>query len=185
MFNFCDNVLTTCSLCWVPYLRFYWVRICNWSSSGNHCGKKWLFSCRTWLSSTIQAGGQDRLDEGVIQADLSFEAVGVGSPDVMEPCVGVAWLSKFVCLFVFLCSIVLANQTSQVQKVVNDFQRFIIIVTYACVVVLMGITFVLVVLMMRLVRGRIWWANQFFLAGVLCSWTGQQGHQQSRDLQAG
>lgn len=73
----------------------------------------------------LQAGGQDQLDEGVIQADLSFEAVGVGSPDVMHSCVGVAWLSKFE-VDVFLCSTVLANQTSQVQKAVNDFQRFII-----------------------------------------------------------
>ena len=74
-------------------------------------------------SPALGAIQKDGLNVAVVKPDLGFEAVLLGPPDVTESDEGTSGLVK-ACLDVFMGTIVVAYEASEICEVFNARQRF-------------------------------------------------------------
>lgn len=93
-----------------PCLIFYWAKKYSRSFSDSHCGVSSLFSCH--ISPTLSPLQQNGLNQWVGLEELDFQMLWSLWKELRVFPVSVS--------DVFLGTTVLANLTSQAQKVVND-----------------------------------------------------------------
>ena len=90
-----------------------------------------LFHISFRYSPALGAIQKDGLNVAIVKPDLSFEAVLLGLPDLTESTEGTSGFVK-ACLDVFMGTIVVAYEASEICEVFNALQRFSIDRDWRC-----------------------------------------------------